>query len=591
MGCSICLDGFDEEQGDAMRGTALPCGHIFHWSCLESWFFGPSAVNTSRSNNRRCPLCSKQTNPASRIKLFPSDGEDLTTYLDGQRQQSMPAINENGDLIEDAEENVPRYNQLLNDLIDFNTSIQNYVMAVHTTRLDYVYKSGIRIRKLIVDLTKDTGQEASESLMLALDALENAAAEFKNLMNDLNRSVRRNRQLKTKLDKEGKEAQEKKEQADQKLKDAHVKVADAERRLMEANRRAHDVELMQARHKDLLATIWTEQEALKRKEAELRSQNNKVQLETNLKLSNMKHQTERQLVDMREKMEEALRKCAAAEKERILVHDKNCILADQLRIKNTKKNLAPPGASAAKSGGMAEKDRRIRALEVELENKTKLLEELVGITPSQRRTVRNTKNIDANVLVDLTRSSNPLEHSKHDSRATPRDGFQIGSQASTSAAIAPPATGKRGSASPTTQRKGRKRARTSLSVEPERLDDEDDDAQFPMPGQGAPARVQGSGKPYPPMQALLEMVQRKPTPTNQASSTSAEAPGPATETSKPPTSANAGQKSPARSPNNKRKARASDTSSNTSKASSNEYAWLQNASNVQLGPKRRSKAK
>lgn len=134
-----------------MRGTALPCGHIFHWSCLESWFFGPSAVNTSRSNNRRCPLCSKQTNPASRIKLFPSDGEDLTTYLDGQRQQSMPAINENGDLIEDAEENVPRYNQLLNDLIDFNTSIQNYVMAVHTTRLDYVYKSGIRIdRKSVV---------------------------------------------------------------------------------------------------------------------------------------------------------------------------------------------------------------------------------------------------------------------------------------------------------------------------------------------------------------------------------------------------------------------------------------------------------
>ncbi|KAJ1026306.1 hypothetical protein NDA16_002393 [Ustilago loliicola] len=593
MGCSICLDDFNQEDGDDMRGTALPCGHIFHWNCLQTWFYGPNAINTNHAGQRRCPLCSKQTDPASRIKLYPSDGDDLSTYLTGQRQQEMEALNANGDRIQDAEVHVPRYNQILNDLIDFSTAVQNYAMAAHSIRLENMFKSGVKIRRLVVDLTKDTGQDAHESLVSAMDALENAAAEFINVMNDLNRRVRANKQIRTKLEKETQKVHEMYKRAEQELRNAHAKVADAERRILEAHRRARDLEQAEARNMDLLATIRAEQDALKRKESELRAQQNRIQLETNLKLSNMRNQTLQQLADMRDKVNEALKKCAEAERERALTHDKNCIIAKQLqqaqeRLKG-KQNLGPPGASTAKVSGVADKDRRIRALEAQLEAREKTLAEF-GISPTSRRIVRKTNRVDDKMFVDLTRSSSPLEHSNHDSPATPRDGSDIASQLSTSTAAArATATGRRGSASPTPQRKGKKRGR-EVSIEPERLDDESNEALYPMPGQRPHNLVMvNTTTPSPLLNFLNRAIENDRATAAQASSTTTEVQPPAKEA--PQASTSTGRKSPACSPSNKRKARASDTSSNTSKASSNEYGWLKNASNIQYGPKRRNKAK
>lgn len=419
--------------------------------------------------------------------------------------------------------------------------------------------------------------------MSALDALENAAAEFTNLMNDLARRVRANKQMSRELEKETKEVQEMHVRAGEELRNAHAKVNDAERRIFEANRRAHDAEIAEARIKDILATIRTEQEALKTKEAELRTHSNRIQLETNLKLSNIKNQTERQLAEMRLRV-------AEAERERALTHDKNCTIAKQLqqaqeRLKG-RKNLAPPGASTAKTLGLAEKDRRIRALEAQLESREKTLQQL-GIDSSQHRLNRpKATQVDNNTFFDLTRSSSPLENSNDDSPVTPPDGHAIPSQASTSAAGAPGASGidRRGSVSPTPQRKAKKRARDSVSIEPERLDDESDEALYPMPGQRVQARPQ-----RPDLMAALWQAANAGPAARPSSSTNTEPEPPTTQTSK--ASSSSGRKSPARSPNNKRKARASDTSSNTSKASSNEYGWLKNAGNVQLGPKRRSKAK
>ena len=90
MGCAICLDDFNQADGETKRATALTCGHIFHYDCLQTWFYGPTAAVTHRPNHQlRCPLCAGQTDPAKMVKLFPSDGDDLDKYLSGQQQWEL----------------------------------------------------------------------------------------------------------------------------------------------------------------------------------------------------------------------------------------------------------------------------------------------------------------------------------------------------------------------------------------------------------------------------------------------------------------------------------------------------------------------
>ncbi|CAO2641097.1 E3 ubiquitin-protein ligase ZNRF4 [Lemmus lemmus] len=43
--CAICLD--DYEEGERLK--ILPCAHVYHCSCIDSWF--------SRAQRRLCPLC------------------------------------------------------------------------------------------------------------------------------------------------------------------------------------------------------------------------------------------------------------------------------------------------------------------------------------------------------------------------------------------------------------------------------------------------------------------------------------------------------------------------------------------------------
>ncbi|KAI9077899.1 hypothetical protein K1719_040160 [Acacia pycnantha] len=43
--CSICLEAFDDEDGDDVSG--LPCGHFFHDNCIVGWL----------KTGHTCPLC------------------------------------------------------------------------------------------------------------------------------------------------------------------------------------------------------------------------------------------------------------------------------------------------------------------------------------------------------------------------------------------------------------------------------------------------------------------------------------------------------------------------------------------------------
>lgn len=46
--CIVCQDGFSPEARDPRR---LPCGHVFHWTCISQWYY---------RTNRSCPYCRRR---------------------------------------------------------------------------------------------------------------------------------------------------------------------------------------------------------------------------------------------------------------------------------------------------------------------------------------------------------------------------------------------------------------------------------------------------------------------------------------------------------------------------------------------------
>lgn len=56
--CSICLD--DMHSGEQARD--LPCGHMFHSACVDSWFL---------SKQRKCPICRQDVTQPTLISSKP----------------------------------------------------------------------------------------------------------------------------------------------------------------------------------------------------------------------------------------------------------------------------------------------------------------------------------------------------------------------------------------------------------------------------------------------------------------------------------------------------------------------------------------
>lgn len=74
MDCSICLCSL----GNGRPLTSVSCGHVFHDSCVETWF------NTREDTRGECPVC--RTPRVTRLKLFveflPTGGEAIAEQLE-----------------------------------------------------------------------------------------------------------------------------------------------------------------------------------------------------------------------------------------------------------------------------------------------------------------------------------------------------------------------------------------------------------------------------------------------------------------------------------------------------------------------------
>ncbi|SNX87410.1 uncharacterized protein MEPE_06120 [Melanopsichium pennsylvanicum] len=526
------------------------------------------------------------------IKLYPSDDDDLSTYLSGQQTWQMTIIGHDGVALTHANPEYIDRKQLLNDLMDFNTAIQGYLMALHGANLSLVPKARGCVRNLIVNLTKDKPIHLDSSLMSAMDALENAASEFNNMLNDLARRKRRNVRTQLDLDKQKLELGAKKQEAEEKLRQAEAKFAQAERTAQEVSKREEDTNRLAQAAAERWESCRQKDTELFTKQRELNAQARKSELQTQLKLANVKATTEAQVGAMRKKLQEAQSACAAADLERKAANQKSCDLADQLRtlqerLKN-KKTPAHPGASRAKvSDTAAIQQRRIRALEARVQAQDAQLKKLGIVTPNRdidRKSSTMTKNGSPQMYVDLTRSSSPASFDVMDySPVTPRDAVQLASPRSESVTAAILASSDAAASSPTRHGKGKKRARSTFSIEPERLDDEMDEALFPMPG-GIDI-VQNSGDLK---QITIPSTTFFPNTNNGGQACTSNC-------FKATSSAESGADKDSKVKNViKRKStleiNRKDDSTGTNSISPKHYDWLNKNNGITLGPKRRSKA-
>ncbi len=164
----------------------------------------PAATHRPNVQHKRCPLCAAPAMPDAIFKLYPSDGDDLDTYLTGQKQWEWADLDQ-----APGEEDRKWYKQLLEDLIDFNSTVQTYIMATHGVDCNRMVRSGVKIRKLVLDLTKDRAVDLNDSLIKSMASLEDAAESFRAKFHDLQRKCNKNRQLQAELVRKREEADEK----------------------------------------------------------------------------------------------------------------------------------------------------------------------------------------------------------------------------------------------------------------------------------------------------------------------------------------------------------------------------------------------
>ncbi len=457
------------------------------------------------------------------------------------------------------------------DLVDFTQAVQNYAMAIHSVRQERILKAGLKVRKLIQDLTKDHNQEVEEGLLKAMDALENAASEFLNMTNEVARKRRKVREEELILTRTKLEIDSMQQEAREQVRRAESRTADAMLRSHEAHERWQQA-LAQAQQNEERAKNLEERERkLVEEKHELANQKRMSAVQSNLAISNMKSVTEKKVIDAKNKLQAALKDRDEANREREATHQKNLTLAQQLRDLQARvtasKKAQPVQPAKTNLTELAARDRTIKALRAQTESLQAQLRSLGVATPDHRLS-RTSNRLTQEGFVDLTRSSSPSSMDADWSPATPKDGQEITSQASTSAA----ATAK----SPTPKRKNSKTGRTSLSVEPERLDDEMDEDLFPMPGLPAKRQRAAAG-----INVWARTYTAAP-PVDDASSSSS---------STPLASRVGGRGRSKTPPGNAAKTKGKGKAPTPSKGKENaNHAWLHNAKGIQLGPKHRPKA-
>lgn len=473
MGCSICLDDFDQADGNERRATALACGHIFHYDCLTTWFYGPNRA-PGYISPKRCPLCSISADPRKMVKLYPSDGDELTTYLSGQHLHEVIPLGSLGQHVPDNADLSRNHKELLGNLLDFTQAIQQFAMAAHSFRHELTLKAGVKVRRLIQVLTTDSNDLSLREFLRAIDALESATAATHKIKSDFELKSKQAADVSKHLTRTQHTLDEHKRLLDEHAETLKARQAQVETQSHHVNTLMQQVDGSAKHNQERAKELELRERQLRTREREMFEKVRRERIENKEMVGRMHATTTAQISLMHTQVNDARAKCQEAERQRDLAHTKSCELAAQLtQLKqrfSSHRRSSPAGEASRPSHKASHDARRIRALEARLASQTAQLEAAGIATPEHRlnrgRSARN--------AIELSSSSPPPD--ADDTPTTPRDN-------------AP---------SPSRTRKGKQRARFLLSVEPLNLDDETDETLFPMPGFGA---MRTTRPPRPPLAA------------------------------------------------------------------------------------------
>ncbi|PWN20064.1 hypothetical protein BCV69DRAFT_283595 [Microstroma glucosiphilum] len=160
MGCSICLEGFTEEDVGDTRPACLPCGHLYHLACAKTW------LQTSQRDY--CPLCGKTPGKTTKVtdllSLYPSAPHDVNAIqaaINSDDTSWMSALK--GFTHAEA-------HQLFDNLTDLTTDLQTWISATVGVRVVATKRAGEKVYRLIAATANDEEKVlAFEEAMLQLD--------------------------------------------------------------------------------------------------------------------------------------------------------------------------------------------------------------------------------------------------------------------------------------------------------------------------------------------------------------------------------------------------------------------------------------
>ncbi|CAO1631319.1 unnamed protein product [Jaminaea pallidilutea] len=157
MGCSICLEVFGD--GDK-KPVTLHCGHLFHQVCIQTWL--------DSQQRQRCALCSQPADVNAIKTLYPGEIYDLDYLVarrevDGQRWAA--------ELMGMTSEQAAA---LLDDLLDWQQSMQMYVLGILGVSITPVTVAGSRVHGLVE--TRVMNPAVQTDLKRAMDSLQKAIA-------------------------------------------------------------------------------------------------------------------------------------------------------------------------------------------------------------------------------------------------------------------------------------------------------------------------------------------------------------------------------------------------------------------------------
>lgn len=166
MGCSICLEGFSEEDVGDTRPACLPCGHLYHLACAKTW------LQTSQRDY--CPLCGKTPGKKSKVTdlvaLYPSAPQDVNAIqiaIESDDPSWMSALK--GFTHAEA-------HKLFDDLNDVTVNLQTWISAIVGVRVAATKRAGEKVHKFIAATVND--DEKAFALEDALSQLEQVTRAF-----------------------------------------------------------------------------------------------------------------------------------------------------------------------------------------------------------------------------------------------------------------------------------------------------------------------------------------------------------------------------------------------------------------------------